>query len=84
LDPVAQGEHPPSPVRDSKKVTAPRIEPSGVPRPPITTVKIMKAVHCTLNALSGCTLRLSSTVSPPAAPQPTAAMTKTTRLLKEL
>jgi hypothetical protein len=82
LDPVAQGEHPPSPVRDSRKVTAPRIDPAGVPRSPITTVKIMKAVHCALHALSGCTLRFSSTISPPAAPQPTAAMTKTTCLLK--
>ena len=41
------------------------------------TANAMMAVHCTLNTAAGCTCSWLMASSAPAAPQPTAATTKT-------
>ena len=40
--------------------------------PPITTMKIMYADHCTLKMASGFTLSELTVITPPAAPHPAA------------
>ena len=58
-------------------MTAPTIGPSMRPVPPITTMKMPNAVHCTENAASGLMRRLPRKYSAPASAQPRAAMTYT-------
>ena len=62
-------------------MTAPRIGPSNVPRPPTSVMKIMYAVHCTLKYVLGWKLINVESVSAPAAAQPTAARTKIRRFV---
>ena len=56
------------------------IGPSNVPSPPTSTMKIMYAVHCTLKIDVGSMKSVFASVIAPAAPQPAAASTNSTRL----